>query len=105
MRIQRVNLHPRVAHGLTGKKVKDIIIMLYYKGYNSVGNTWWKIEKEGANPGLGIGDWFIKEVIAFGILLVCDLWYKYAQMLACAFRDSSWMNLLGRAKPNIGRFD
>lgn len=87
-----------------GKKVKDTIAMSYYKCYNSVGNTWWKIEKEGANSVLGIRDWFIKEVTAFGIFLVYDLWYKYAQMLACAFREGGWMSL-SRAKPNTGKFD
>lgn len=35
----------------------------------------------------------MEEVTAFGIFLVYDLWYKYAQMLACAFREGSSMNL------------
>ena len=30
---------------------------------------------------------------AFGISLVCDLWYKYAQTLAYVFREGGWMSL------------
>lgn len=40
-----------------------------------------------------IRDLFMEEVTAFGTFLVHDLWYKYAQMLACAFREGGSMNL------------